>query len=191
MKLDNKFILDATCGGRTIWHEKNKQNPNTLYIDIRQELDPEFARSSHHRTAIFNIDPDQIQDFRNLPYPDKSFKLVVWDPPHITKKDGQKKLTGIITKKYGALNAETWQYDLKKGFDELWRVLEDHGILIFKFHDGSIKHKEVLKLFHTNPLFGTTTAKRNHNTCRWFCFMKIPKESGGITLTPQDKLEGT
>jgi len=50
-----KCILDATCGGRTIWHDKNKHNPNTLYIDIRKEIDPEFARSSHHKTAVFNI----------------------------------------------------------------------------------------------------------------------------------------
>jgi len=172
--MENKIILDATCGGRTIWHKDNKKNPNTLYIDIRQELDPAFARAPHHRTAVFNIDPDEIQDFRDLPYPDNSFKLIVWDPPHIKKKDGQEVLTGLITKRYGALNAETWQYDLKKGFKELWRVLEPYGVLIFKFHDGCIKHDDVLKLFKESPLFGTTTAKKNHNTCRWFCFMKIP-----------------
>lgn len=168
-----KKILDATCGGRTIWDPTNKKNPHCLYIDIRQELDPAFARAPHHRTAIFNVDPDEIQDFRNLPYPDNSFKLIVWDPPHITKKDGQKRLTGIITKRYGALNAETWRNDLKRGFNELWRVLDDDGVLIFKFHDGSISHEDVLNLFHTRPLFGTTTAKKNHNTCRWFTFMKL------------------
>lgn len=168
-----KKILDATCGGRTIWDSTNKKNPNVLYIDIRQELDPAFARAPHHKTAIFNVDPDEIQDFRNLPYPDNSFKLIIWDPPHIVKKNGQKQLTGLITKRYGALNAETWRYDLKKGFEELWRILDIDGTLVFKFHDGSIKHEDVLKLFHTRPLFGTTTAKKNHNTTRWFCFMKF------------------
>ena len=171
----NKLILDATCGGRTIWTPENKKNPNVLYIDIRQELSPEFARSPHHRTATHKIDPDEIQDFRNLPYPDKSFKLIVWDPPPIIKKDGQKNLTGIIPKKYGALYAETWQSDLKKGFKELWRILDNHGILIFKFHDKYVDHKKVLSLFSENPLFGTTTAKKGHNTCRWFTFMKIRK----------------
>jgi len=173
--MKEKIILDATCGGRTIWHKNNKNNPNTLYIDIRQELDPAFARAPHHRTAVFNVNPDEIQDFRDLSYEDNSFKLIVWDPPHITRKDGQKNLTGLITKRYGALNAESWRSDLRKGFKELWRVLEDYGVLIFKFHDGCVDHNEVLSLFSVDPLFGTTTAKRNHNSCRWFCFMKIPK----------------
>ena len=168
-----KCILDATCGGRTIWHNSNKKNPNTLYIDIRKEIDPEFARSSHHKNHVFSINPDEIQDFRDLPYDDKTFKLIVWDPPHIIRKDGQKNLTGIIVKKYGALNAETWRSDLKKGFVELWRVLDDHGVLIFKFHDGCVDHEDVLSLFPVDPLFGTTTAKKNHTSCRWFCFMKV------------------
>lgn len=171
--MENKLILDATCGGRTIWHEDNKKNPHTLYIDIRKETDPAFARSPHHRTAVFNVDPDEIQDFRDLPYPDNSFKLIVWDPPHIVRKNGQENLTGIITKKYGALNADIWRSDLKRGFSELWRVLEPNGVLIFKFHDGCINHKDVLGLFPVSPLFGTTTAKKNHNSCRWFCFMKL------------------
>lgn len=30
-----KKILDATCGGRTIWFDKN--NPDTLYVDRKRE----------------------------------------------------------------------------------------------------------------------------------------------------------
>ncbi len=78
-----------------------------------------------------------------------------------------------MTKKYGALHADTWRDDLKKGFEELWRVLDNQGVLIFKFHDGYVSFQDVLKLFHTEPLFGTTTAKKNHNQTKWFCFMKI------------------
>ena len=31
----DKFILDACCGGRCFWF--NKEHPNTLYVDIRKE----------------------------------------------------------------------------------------------------------------------------------------------------------
>ena len=33
--LSDKFILDACCGGRMMWFNKN--HPNCLYIDIRKE----------------------------------------------------------------------------------------------------------------------------------------------------------
>ena len=33
--LENKFILDACCGCRMMWN--NKQHPNVLYMDIRKE----------------------------------------------------------------------------------------------------------------------------------------------------------
>lgn len=164
----NKLVLDACCGGRTFWLDK--EHPNTLYIDIRDEdegLCPERKN--------FKIKPDMQLDFRNLPFPDNHFKLIVWDPPHIVQKDGQLRLQGILVKKYGALHADTWGSDLKRGFNELWRVLDINGTLIFKFHDSHIKFEKVLKLFHTQPLFGTITKKRNYNTTKWFCFFKSPK----------------
>lgn len=73
--MKDKFILDACCGPRMMWF--NKRHPNTLYIDIRRE---NFIASGGDKIII---DPDMIADFRNLPFPDKSFKLVVWDPPHM------------------------------------------------------------------------------------------------------------
>jgi hypothetical protein len=117
-----KIILDACCGSRMFWFDK-KQN-NTLFCDIRSYdkgfIDNRFNRELH---------PDMIMDFREMDFPDKSFKLVVFDPPHlIGKPDGCR-----MTKTYGSLNKETWQSDIKKGFDECWRVLEDYGVLIFKW----------------------------------------------------------
>jgi hypothetical protein len=51
-----------------------------------------------------------------------------------------------MTKTYGCLNAETWQDDIKKGFDECWRCLDDYGVLIFKWNDASKKRAELLKI---------------------------------------------
>ena len=154
-----KFILDATAGFRMMWF--NKHHPNTIYLDQRPECEP-----------------DIVGDFRHLEqFEDGIFNLIVWDPPHRT-------LTGVpknfwIMHHYGGLNPETWQHDLTKGFNELWRVLKPYGILIFKWTDDHIKLHRVFPLFPVKPLFGQTTASTaKASTTQWFCFMKIPKEEG-------------
>lgn len=146
----DKKILDATCGGRSIWHPDNKDRDDTLYIDSRKR-EPGFIEGRED----YAVEPDEVQDFRDLPYPDESFNLVVFDPPHEVRKDGMKHLSGWMTKKYGALHAETWQSDIKKGFEELFRVLKPNGVLVFKFSDRHVDFKEVLDLSPRPPLFGT------------------------------------
>jgi hypothetical protein len=158
--MENKFILDACCSVRAMW--SNKQHPNTLYIDIRKEP-LGFGRKEM-------IDPDIIMDFRKMDFPDNKFKLVVFEPPHL-KTLGE---SSYFRKKFGCLNAETWQDDLKRGFSECWRVLEDYGVLIFKWSDNEVKFKEVLKLAPTKPLFYNTSNNKATSTTKWFCFMKIP-----------------
>ncbi len=165
-KVKEKFILDACCGPRFMWF--NKDHPNTLYIDIRKE-----EKGFIEKRPNCEIRPDMIADFRDLhQLKDNSFKLIVWDPPFIFRKDFHPKHD--ITKKYGILSRETWREDYRKGFKELWRVLEDHGVLIFKLNDcDGIKFQEVLDLFSEKPLFGNTVNNLKSHT-KWFCFMKIP-----------------
>lgn len=159
--MEDKFILDACCGGRHFWFDQ--KHPNVLYIDNRKCEKGHYPARPNHE-----VKPDKVVDFRDMPFTDKRFKLVVFDPPHVTQA-GE---TGWIAKKYGVLNKETWRDDLKKGFEECWRVLEDYGILIFKWNETSIKFAEVLKCFDVEPLFGHPTAKAGKT--KWFCFMKIP-----------------
>jgi len=158
----DKFILDACCGGRCFWF--NKKHPNTLYIDNRVREEGHDEHRPNHC-----IQPDLVRDFRDLDFPDKRFKLVVFDPPHIISKPEAYRMV----KKYGWLNKETWKEDLKKGFDECWRVLDDYGTLIFKWNETSIKTKEVLGVFGRDPLFGHPTNSKA--TTHWFTFMKIPE----------------
>jgi len=160
--MEDKFILDACCGPKFMWFNKN--HPNVLYVDKRKE-EKGFIKGRKE-----GIQPDIVADFRDLPFKDKRFKLVVWDVPHIKRKE----LLGNITKLYGALHPETWQSDLQKGFKECWRVLDDYGVLLFKFNDSNIKFKEVIKLFPVEPLFGQKTGHQT-STTKWFCFMKIPE----------------
>ncbi len=161
-RMENKFILDACCGGRMFWFDK--EHKNTLYVDNR------IAESGHRpQRPNHVVKPDKVMDFRKLDLPDKKFKLVIWDPPHM-KTLGK---TSDLRKSYGCLNAETWQSDLTRGFKECWRVLDNYGVLIFKWNESEIKVKQVLQLFPETPLFGhpTTNNRRTH----WMCFMKIPK----------------
>ncbi len=81
-----------------------------------------------------------------------------------------------FTKRYGRLKKDTWRDEIKKGFDECWRVLEDYGILIFKWNEFDIKKKEVLDVIGKDPLFGHTTNRATKNT-HWLCFMKIPNNT--------------
>lgn len=162
--MENKFILDACCGGKAFWFNKN--HPNVVYQDIRVE-----PKGFIEARPNYNVSPDVIGDFREMQFPDKSFKLVVFDPPHLTA--GGK--TGWQRKKYGILNKETWPTDLKLGFEECWRVLDDYGTLIFKWNEESISVTEVLKIIPIKPLFGHPTARSGKT--KWFTFMKIPTTS--------------
>lgn len=67
---------------------------------------------------------------------------------------------------------------LKAGFNECWRVLEDYGVLIFKWSDSEIPFKEVLALAPTQPLFGNVSNHKANSVTKWFCFMKLPEDKG-------------
>lgn len=151
---EGKLILDACCGKRKFWFDK--ENPYVIFSDKESVL----AK-------------DNVQDFRNMKYKDKSFKLVVFDPPHLFKKNG---VYSWLNEDYGTLDQEDWPMDIKKGFEECFRVLEDYGILIFKWNEGNISVSTILSLCPMRPLFGHTSDKKNKT--HWLCFMKFPRKRG-------------
>lgn len=153
-----KPILDMCCGSRMFYFDK--ENPNVLFCDIRRE------RHILCDGRELDINPDVIADFRNLPFPDKSFEMVIFDPPHLVRAGEN----GWQRKKYGALDKESWRDDLSKGFGEAMRVLKPNGILIFKWNETQIKTSEVLALTDYKPAFGHPSGKRS-NTHR-VTFMK-------------------
>ncbi|HCU01457.1 TPA: SAM-dependent methyltransferase [Candidatus Nomurabacteria bacterium] len=151
-------ILDVCCGSKMFWFDKGDKR--VLFTDIRKE------KHTLCDGRKLEITPDIIMDFRNLDFKDKTFKLIVFDPPHL-KKLGK---NSWMAKKYGVLG-EDWKNDLSQGFNECWRVLEDNGILIFKWNERDVKVSEVLKLFKEKPLFGHPTGKSG--ATKWMCFMKV------------------
>lgn len=134
-------------------------HPQTIFGDIRKE---EHVLCDGR---ILSINPDMLMDFTQLPFSDETFRLVVFDPPHL-EVVGTK---GWQFKKYGRLS-NNWRDDIRKGFSECFRVLKEEGVLIFKWNETQIKTSEILALTDQKPLFGHISGKRANT--HWFTFMK-------------------
>ncbi len=149
-----KPILDACCGSKMFWFDK--ENDDVLFMDKREET----HTLSDDRSL--EINPDVVADFRDMPFEDESFYLVVFDPPHL-KQVGE---NSWLAKKYGKLD-ELWPYDISQGFNECMRVLKTNGTLIFKWNEDQIRLQEILDVIDYKPLFGNRRAKTH-----WLTFMK-------------------
>lgn len=126
-------------------------------MDIREYH--EELESGH----IIDVKPDIVADFRDMPFDDNIYDLVVFDPPHL-KRAGR---NSWMAKKYGVLNPDTWQEDISKGFDECMRVLKPSGTLIFKWAEVQISTRQVLNEIDYKPLFGQKRQKT-----QWLVFVK-------------------
>jgi SAM-dependent methyltransferase len=159
-----KLILDPCCGSRMFWFDR--AHPDVVFGDQRRETITVTDRS--HRedgTRTLHIEPDVLIDFRDLPYPDGSFKLVSFDPPHLVRAGPRSWLAA----KYGKLGAD-WREDLRQGFAECFRVLADHGVLVLKWNETQVRLDEVLALTPARPLFGQVSGRRGMT--HWLVFMK-------------------
>lgn len=134
----------------------DKQNPDVVFADNR-ELDTTLCDG---RKLV--VKPDVNMDFRNMTFKDGTFKMVVFDPPHLVQA-GEK---SWLRQKYGILPSE-WKDYISKGFDECMRVLEKNGVLVFKWNEQQIKLSEILDNINYVPLFGDKRSKTH-----WLIFMK-------------------
>ena len=158
----SKKVLDACCGGRQFWFDK--ENPIVLYQDIREEV-VYWNEDNGHPKRKLEIKPDVIGDFTNMQFKDNTFELVVFDPPHFSKL-GKNSRTA---KMYGKL-LPTWECDIQAGFSECFRVLKPNGVLVFKWNSTQIPLKKILSLSNIKPLFGHTTGRQSKT--HWVCFIK-------------------
>lgn len=158
---ESKFILDACCGGRMFWFDKNQEN--TVYMDNRIMPATRFSNR-----ATLEVKPDIVADFTDMPFDDGIFALVVFDPPHLNNVGDE----SYMAKKYGKLDKKTWREDLRAGFAECFRVLRPQGVLIFKWNEEHISVSEVVDLSPVPPLFGNRATGKNLKT-HWIVFMKL------------------
>jgi hypothetical protein len=160
-----KRILDPCCGSRMMWFDRG--HAETLFGDRRRETLTVTDRS-HGRTdgtRTLHINPDMILDFRRLPFPDCTFRLVAFDPPHLVRAGAK----SWMAAKYGKLGPN-WRDDLRSGFVECFRVLEIEDVLVFKWNETQVKLCEILGLAPHQPLFGSTGGKKAGT--HWMIFMK-------------------
>ena len=155
----SKPILDVCCGSKMFWFDKD--NPFVEFCDIRDVDEYEFYPGRN-----ISIKPDTVCDFTHLPFADSTFKLVVFDPPHLIKAGDNSWLVA----KYGKLSGN-WEETIRKGFSECFRVLELNGVLVFKWSEYDIPLSKILKLTDYKPLFGHKSGRLNKT--HWLCFMKF------------------
>lgn len=152
-------VLDACCGPRMFWFDRN--DGRALFVDKRRERCVADTREGRREIVV---DPDLLVDFQKLPFPDGTFTLVVFDPPHTFAGPN-----GWTAKKYGTLKTG-WEEEISAGFRECFRVLAPLGTLIFKWNEHRVPVSRVLALTPEKPLFGQrcgTTAKTH-----WIVFHK-------------------
>ena len=154
----NAEILDACCGSRMFYFNKN--NENVLFMDKR-EISTTLCDGRK-----LEVKPDFLADFTNIPFEDERFNLIVFDPPHL-EKVGDKSWLAL---KYGKLSGD-WRSELKKGFDECWRVLKRGGTLLFKWNETDVKVSDMIKLFNKEPLLFNKRDKTH-----WIVYYKSEKK---------------
>lgn len=148
-----------------MWFDRGHED--VVFGDRRHETLTVTDRSHGNEsgTRTLRIEPDVLMDFRALPYPDGSFRLVAFDPPHLERAGPRSWLAA----KYGKLS-DDWRDDLRRGFAECFRVLHPDGVMVFKWNETQVKVAEVLALSPVPPLFGHPTGRKG--LTHWLVFMK-------------------
>lgn len=119
----------------------NKNHKNVIYMDNRQT--EEILCDGR----TLKVNPDIVADFRQIPFENNSFSLVIFDPPHLLKVGKN----SWMAKKYGKLE-KSWKEDIKQGFQECMRILKPSGTLIFKWSTKDITLKEIIDAIEMQPL---------------------------------------
>lgn len=153
-----QLVLDPASGSRMFYFDR---------LDDRVVFGDK--RSEEHELCdgrLLTVAPDVQLDFRALPFADGTFRVVVFDPPHLARAG----IDSYMALKYGVLDRNTWRDDLARGFAECFRVLANHGVLIFKWNETHIPVSQILALTPHAPLVGNRSGKRSGT--HWVTFLK-------------------
>ena len=173
-------ILDATCGFKGMWFQKN--HSLVTFMDKRKGIFNHFEKST------IKVEPDVVCNWDDTPFDDNEFDMILFDPPHII----QNSTKGIMATKYGVLNPLTWKDDLSAGINELFRVLKQEGTFIFKWTetDKRTNIKNILELFPYSPLFGTNSKSIRSSSGKiyWIVFLKYEEKESKWDRKLHDEL---
>ena len=151
-------VLDPASGSRMFYFDKADER--VLFGDIRSE------RHVLCDGRALDVNPDALMDFRDLPFDDSTFSVVIFDPPHLVRAGPR----SWQAAKYGRLDRDTWRDDLRAGFAECFRVLRPEGVLIFKWAEVQIPVSQILALTDQKPLVGHRVGKQQKT--HWITFIR-------------------
>lgn len=156
--MSGEQILDPCCGSRMFYFDHD--DPRVLFCDIRDGVEEELCDG-----RTFEVKPDEVVDVTDMPFRSGQFRLVILDPPHLTRAGDN----GWQAKKYGKL-PDDWRGFITGAFEECWRVLAPGGTLVFKWYEYRVKLSQVLECIPVAPVCGN---KRPHmSKTHWLVFYK-------------------
>ena len=151
------IILDSSAGNRMMWTHTSKKNEYVVFMD---------------RESGLAIPPDVLATWAFLPFRDKVFQCVLFDPPHsrFGKNSIHQDTRGKRGRWWGNLS-KRWQSEFYKAAQEFLRVSDT---LCFKWNETSHYVDKILPLFkpwkikymkkHESPM------KRGKSTTWWVTF---------------------
>lgn len=89
-------VLDPACGRQIFWFDKS--DSRVLFGDVRDES---WELCDGRR---FEVKPDMLMDYRDLPFPDETFRMVVLDPRTCAMRERRatwRRNTDASTKRHG------------------------------------------------------------------------------------------
>ena len=150
------MILDLTAGYRAMWKGKHQ---NVIFLDKRKEVTPDIVASNE-----------------KLPFKDKAFEKLVYDPPHTVGT-----LTPFYTHEPEGFDRYS-HWDSRPDFykniisvnNEAYRVLKDSGLFVIKWCDLTIKHGLIINLMDNFELKRRTLfqSKNQNKSKKFFLYFK-------------------
>lgn len=186
LQSEENMILDAGCGNRVMWIQKNSDK--VIHLDIEKEL---------------QVKPTIYATNLCLPFPDKSFSTIFFDPPFKWNCDDHQFFSFPNREKlwemYPDIRHDTYPpsyYGIERyktrselvayiyrAAKELKRILEDEGCLWVRWCTmTSMDHNNLLSIFssewermleHEITFAGRSTGETKSF---WFMLMKKPLE---------------
>jgi SAM-dependent methyltransferase len=118
-------ILDVTHNQGTMWK-------GTQFTPTRMDIDPSF-------------DLDIVGDFKDIPVPDESYDIIVFDPPHLPNAAATEKSSKIWERRYGLTATGREGDNVSSMFlpflREAKRVLRPDGVVLAKIADLVHNHR--------------------------------------------------
>lgn len=133
----------------------DKKFPLATYIDIRPE-----------------VEPDIVMDCTHTAFPDSTFDLILFDPPHQNLGEST-----ILLHKFGHFTHAQIRDLVKRGFKEFHRILKSEGFVVFKWNTHSFVLGKILSLAtpYFTPLFGQREDTKPEHGSRTYWILLIKR----------------